>query len=128
MRIILADDSDLILDRLQEMLCVYSTAEIVASLKNGTEALAAIRTMEPDLVILDIDMPGLTGLQVLKEIRKEKKNNIPKFIILTLYSSVYYREMAIAAGADYFFSKADDFEKIGEVVGGMIGEDVTRRT
>ncbi len=113
-RIFLADDSVLILERLQELLGNYSQAEIVGSCKNGIEALESLRKLKPDLAIIDIKMPGLTGLQVLTEIRKEDK--ILKFIILTFYSSDSYRQMAMKAGADYFFSKADDFEKIPDVI------------
>ena len=81
MKVLLADDSDLILERLKEMLSIYEQVEIVASLKNGTETLEALRVLKPDLAIVDIKMPGLSGLEVLNEIRKEDKTI--KFIILT---------------------------------------------
>jgi DNA-binding NarL/FixJ family response regulator len=118
MKVLLADDSGLILERLEEMLSIYEQAEIVASLKNGAETLEAIRVLKPDLAIVDIKMPGLSGLEVLNEIRKEDK--AIKFIILTFYTSDYYRQLAIQSGADYFFNKADDFEKVSLVVAGMV--------
>jgi len=114
MRVLLADDSSLILERLQEMVSNYKQIEVVGAFKNGTETLNAIKAMKPDLAIVDIKMPGLSGLYVLNEIRKDDKNVI--FIILTLYSSDYYRQLAIHAGTNYFFSKADDFEKLTQVV------------
>jgi len=118
MKVLLADDSGLILERVKEMLSMHKKAEVVASLKNGTEALEALRNLKPDLAIVDIKMPGLSGLEVLNEIRKEDDNI--KFIILTFYSSDYYRQLAIKAGADYFFNKADDFDKVSLVVEEMI--------
>jgi len=118
MKVLIADDSGLILERLKEMLSMHKQAEVVASLKNGTEALEALRNLKPDLAIVDIKMPGLTGLEVLNEIRKEDDNI--KFIILTFYSSEYYRQLAFQAGADYFFNKADDFDKVSMVVEEMI--------
>jgi len=117
MRVLLADDSDLILDRLQHVLSVYDHIEIVGALTNGTDALEALRVLKPDVAIVDIRMPGLSGLEVLREIRKE--NQVIKFIILTMYSLDIYRQQAIKSGADYFFSKVDDFSKISQVVGGM---------
>lgn len=117
MKVLLADDSVLILERLKEMLSNHEHAEIVASLKNGDETLEALKTLKPDLAIVDIKMPGLSGLEILKEIRKEDKTII--FIILTFYASDYYRHLAIQSGADYFFNKAEDFEKISLVVAGM---------
>jgi DNA-binding NarL/FixJ family response regulator len=114
MKVLLADDSKLILVRLQEMVGIYKQVEIVRSCSNGIDTLEALRTLKPDLAIVDIKMPGLSGLEVLNEIRKEDK--IVKFIILTFYSSEYHRQMALQAGADYFFNKVDDFEKVSQLV------------
>jgi DNA-binding NarL/FixJ family response regulator len=114
MRVILADDSALILARLQDALSSYTNVEILGSFKNGTEALDAIKTLRPDLAIIDIKMPGLSGLEVLIEVRKEDRKI--KIIIITFYSSDYYEKLARQLGADYFFSKVDDFEKVSEVV------------
>lgn len=110
MRIILADDSSLILERLQQMIGISKKAKIVGTFNNGTDTLEALKTLKPDVAIVDIKMPGLTGLQVLNEIRKENKSI--KFIILTFYSSDHYRNMAFRDGADYYFSKVDDFDKV----------------
>ena len=126
MKILLADDSQLILDRLQEMLSDFEGAEIVASLKNGIDSLEFIRTLNPDLVIIDINMPILTGLQVLETAKKENHKAI--FIVLTFYASKYFRAKAISLGADYFFSKVDDFERVSEVVRNLLSlEDNNRK-
>ncbi len=114
MRVLLADDSDLILERLQQMLGPDPRLEIIGKYKNGNETLDALKILKPDLAIVDIKMPGLSGLEVLHEIRKEDSS--VKFIILTFYSSDNYRKLAISSGADYFLSKVDDFEKIPVVV------------
>lgn len=121
MRVLLADDSKLILERLQTMLSTYEQVEIVGSLSNGTDTLNALRILKPDLAIVDIKMPGLSGLEVLNEIKKE--NNVVKLITLTLCSSDHYRQLAMRAGADYFFSKADDFEKLSMVVEEMVEKE-----
>lgn len=118
MKILIADDSQLILDRLQEMLSDFTGAEIVAALKNGKDSLELIKSLNPDLVIIDINMPKLTGLQVLEAIKKE--NHKAKFIILTFYASKHFREKAISLGADYFFSKVDDFEKVSMVIDNLL--------
>ena len=114
MRVLLADDSELILVRLQEMLSNNKDVELVGTYKNGTDTLDALRILKPDLAIVDIKMPGLTGLEVLNEIRKEDKK--VNFIILTFYALDSFRQIAIKAGADYFFSKVDDFEELARVV------------
>jgi DNA-binding NarL/FixJ family response regulator len=122
MRVLLADDSCLILERLQAMVSMYKHVEIVGALNNGTDTLEALRSLKPDLAIVDIQMPGLTGLEVLKEIRKE--NKIVTFVILTLYSSDHYRQLAIQSGSDYFFSKSDDFDKVSLLVEEMVSNEL----
>jgi two-component system, NarL family, response regulator DesR len=117
MRVILADDSALILERLQALVTLCNQAEIVASCDNGTKALEAIRNLKPDLAIVDLQMPGLTGLEVLTAIRKTNKK--VKIIILTFFSTDYHKNMSLDAGADYFFSKVDEFEKISQVLSEM---------
>ena len=114
MKILIADDSILILDRLQKMLEQIGQVEVVASLDNGTDALEALRTLNPDMAIIDIRMPGLTGLEVLNAYRKENKSVI--FIILTFHEEGYLKKLAFQSGTNYFFNKADDFGKISQVV------------
>ena len=100
---------------------MYKKAEVVGSRMNGTDTLEAFRTLKPDLAIVDLKMPGLSGLEVLHEIRKEDKK--VKIIILTFYSSDYYRQMALKDGADFFFNKVDDFEELSLVVAGMLWKE-----
>jgi DNA-binding NarL/FixJ family response regulator len=130
MRILLADDSHYILDWLQDMLHECRNVEVVGSFNNGSDALEGLKKLKPDLAILDIKMPGLSGIEVLKEIRKENKS--VKIIILTFFAMDHYRDQAAIGGADYFFSKVDEYEKISLVVSEMLdkesGENTCRPT
>lgn len=121
MRILLADSSDLILEWLREMLSAFEQVDIVAEFKNGTDTLAAIRTLKPDLAIVEAKMPGLSGLEILVQIRKEDKRI--KFIILTFYAFDAYRQSAVKAGVDYYFSKVDDFEQVALVVADLLAKE-----
>lgn len=121
MRVVIADDSDLIRDRLQQMLNQFGQVDIVGSYNNGIQALEGLLILKPDLAIVDYKMPGLSGLEVLKGIRKETTDI--KIIILTFYSSGYYRQLAMQCGADYFFSKVDEFEKISLVVTELVDRE-----
>jgi len=123
MKVLLADDSGLIRERLTEMLNMYKHAEIVGSLDNGTDALDSMRKLKPDLAIIDLKMPGLSGIDIVNEIRKEDQH--VKIIILTFYSTDYYRNISIKSGADFFFNKVDDFEEVSMVVAGMLWKEST---
>ena len=118
MRVLIADDSVLMLDRLRAIISGFKQAEIVGELQNGNDALEALKSLKPDLAIIDIKMPGLNGLEVLYNIRKE--NKVLTFIIFTLFASDYIADLAIKSGADYFFNKVDDFDKLSHVVSEMI--------
>jgi len=121
MKVLLADDSRLIRERLTEMLTMYRHAEIIGSVDNGTDTLEALRKLKPDLAIVDLKMPGLNGLEVVNQIKKEDDH--VKIIILTFYSSEFYRTSALKAGADYFFNKVDDFDEVSMVVAGMLWKE-----
>jgi len=114
MKVIIADDSTIMLDRLQQMLLRLTDVEVVGTFSNGTDALSALQKLKPDLAILDNKMPGIKGVDIIREIRKEDSKM--KLMLLTFYADTYYREQAMNAGADYFFSKSDDFEKIPELI------------
>ncbi len=122
MRIVIADDSNLIRERLQNMLLEFSQVDIVGSFSNGSDALKALQKLKPDLAIVDIEMPGQSGLEVLKEIRKG--DNTLKFMILTFHATEYYRKLALNTGADYFFSKVDDFEKVELVINNILNSNL----
>lgn len=118
MRVLLADDSILMLDRLNEMLAPCNGVELIGECRNGTQTLNAILALEPDMVIIDISMPGLNGLEVIEAAKLAKSRTF--FVVLTMYASQHYRELAMLLGSDYFLSKVDDFEDIPRVVQEMI--------
>ncbi|NLO69890.1 MAG: response regulator transcription factor [Porphyromonadaceae bacterium] len=124
MRIVIADDSVLMLERLQKMLSLIDNVEVLGVYRNGTDALAGLKTFSPDLAILDNKMPGLNGVDIIREVRKE--NHTIKLMLLTFYSDLIYQKQAMEAGADYFFSKSDDFEKIPELIDQLKKIDVIR--
>ncbi len=124
MRVLLADDSALILERLRTMVSRNDRVEIVGAMRNGTDTLRALRTLKPDLAIVDNKMPGLSGLEVLNEIRKEDRHL--KFILLTYYATDYYRQLAEEAGVDYFLSKVDNFEMVAQLISQMTEQEEFR--
>jgi len=112
--VLIADDSNFMLERLQQMLENLEHVEVVGTYHNGTDALIAIQKLKPDMAILDNKMPGLKGVDIIREVRKS--NHKIKLMLLTFYSDSYYKQQAMNAGADYFFSKSEDFEKIPKVI------------
>jgi DNA-binding NarL/FixJ family response regulator len=114
MKIVIADDSSLLRDRIKSLLSSMKNVFVVGEADNGVEALQLIREKEPDLVILDIRMPEMNGIDVLRNIRELKMNT--KVCILTNYAYPIYRRRCLEAGADYFLRKTEDFDDIKIVV------------
>jgi DNA-binding NarL/FixJ family response regulator len=110
MKIVIADDSALWRDRIKSLLIDINEVFVLSEAKNGADALQIIREKEPDLAILDIRMPEMNGIEVLKKIRELKMN--VKIIMLTSYPYPQYKKRCLEAGADYFLSKTEDFEDI----------------
>jgi DNA-binding NarL/FixJ family response regulator len=111
------DDSDFIRERLIEMLSELEGVEIAGGTGDPLEAVAAIRQVVPDAVILDIRLPQKSGIEVLRDIKKDKPS--PVVIILTNYPYPQYRKECTEAGADYFLNKSTEFNKIAEVLKGL---------
>jgi DNA-binding NarL/FixJ family response regulator len=116
-RVYVVDDSEFVRERLIEMLSELEEVEIVGGTGDPREALAAIRQMVPDAVILDIRLPGRSGVEVLRDLKKEEAS--PVIIILTNYPYPQYRKECTEAGADYFLNKSTEFNRIGEVLKGL---------
>ena len=70
-RLVLADDHPIVLNGLEQLLSLEKDCEVVARAKNGDEALQAVRQFQPDVLVLDLRMPGTDGLAVLEEMRRE---------------------------------------------------------
>ena len=114
LRVFIADDSEFIRERLPQRLVDFTGVEIVGQASDGEQALASIRTLEPDVVILDIRMPGKSGIEVLQELKKDESP--PVTVMLTAYPYPQYREKCMALGADYFLDKASEFDKLDEIL------------
>lgn len=104
MRLLIAEDSAPFRQRLQQMLSQIAGVEIVRAAVDGTEALEAARTLRPDVAILDIQMPGASGIDVLREIRRDLDGMV--VIMLTNHSDKQYEQKCMEMGADHFYSKS----------------------
>jgi len=108
--ILIVEDSQLIARKLQAILSLLDFVTIAGHAKNYTEAIAILEIVEPDVIILDIQMPGKNGIELLTEIKL--KNIHSRVVIFTNHADPYYRNLCIQLGADYFLDKSTEFEKI----------------
>jgi DNA-binding NarL/FixJ family response regulator len=102
-RILVVDDHTIVRDGISALLNLAADMEVVGEAANGREALEKVKELEPDVVIMDIAMPLLGGLETTRRVRKEFPRT--KVLALTQYSDKEYVFPIIEAGAHGFISK-----------------------
>jgi len=114
MRVLIADHCEIVVQRLAAMLGELEGIEIVAQTDSVAETKEAVRNLKPDVLILDIALPGGSGIDVLSTIKREQM--APIVIVLTNYSYPQYRKKCLQLGARFFFDKATEFGEVAEVL------------
>ena len=104
LRVLVADDEPLARQRLQDLLQERDEVELVGLARNGTEAVELIRSLRPDLVFLDVQMPGLLGVDVVREVGPEE---MPPTIFVTAFDEYAVNAFEVAA-LDYLVKPFDD--------------------
>ena len=110
---ILVDDERLALDELNYLLKEFSAIEVVATGSNGIEALSLIEEHEPDIVFLDVQMPGLDGVGLIRQVR-EKDIPLPYFILTTAYEQYAVEAFRLEA-LDYLL-KPIEKDRLAETI------------
>lgn len=114
MKVVIIDDSVLFRERFRELLNHIRNIEVIGEAVNGLKGLQLIEETRPDLAFIDIRMPEMNGIEVLRKIRE--KGIVVKICMLTSYPYKQYKERCLAEGADYFFDKNLDIKQISEVI------------
>jgi DNA-binding NarL/FixJ family response regulator len=104
-RVILADDHVLVRHGLKLILGENPSLEIAAEVGDGLELLNVLQKINPDLIILDVSMPNLRGIEAIPEIRRVRPN--AKVLMLTMHKEEDYLYQAISAGANGYLLKED---------------------
>jgi DNA-binding NarL/FixJ family response regulator len=100
-RLVLADDCDLMLSFVADVL--GKDFEIVASVRGGNEAIETVVRLNPDVLVLDIEMPGLNGIETAQ--RLNKSGTVTKIVFLTGFEDPAYVRSALAANVSGFVFK-----------------------
>lgn len=110
---IVVDDEQLARDELLFLLRDFPDIEIIATAENGLEAVTLIENSEPDLVFLDVEMPGLDGIGVIRRLR-EKNAALPYFVMATAYEN--YAVEAFRQEATDYLLKPIEKERLAETI------------
>ena len=114
MRLLIVDDSRIVRERLSLLLSQVENVEIIGYADTVQKAINMARELKPDLVVLDIKIPGGSGIDVLESIRNG--DHEPTVMMLTNYPYPQYEKKCMAVGAEFFFDKSADFERAVDVI------------
>ena len=102
-KVMLADDHALMREGIKHLLEFDGSIEVIEEASDGLECLEKLKRVKPDILLLDINMPDMNGIEVLEELKR--KNNPVKILMLTVHSEVEYLVKAVDIGADGYILK-----------------------
>lgn len=116
--ILIVDDNLNFVDRIINLLEDISRGRNIITASNYDEARRLLATENPDVVLLDINLPGKNGIELLKLIRQNKKKC--EVIMITNHADDYYRQQCQELGARYFLDKSNDFGLVPDIIKGLL--------
>ncbi|MCR2822818.1 response regulator [Lederbergia panacisoli] len=111
-RIVIAEDQRMMLGALGSLLNLEDDMEVVGKANNGVEAIALVHKYDPDICIMDIEMPEKTGLEAAEELKESRC----KVIILTTFARTGYFQRAIKAGVKGYLLKDSPSEELADTI------------
>ncbi|MCC3376462.1 response regulator transcription factor [Cohnella sp. REN36] len=114
MKIVIAEDQGMLRGALGMLLGMEEDMSVIGQAENGEEALRLIRSLSPDLCILDIEMPKMTGLEVAETLRREE--HPCRIVILTTFSRTGYLQRAVQAGVSGYLLKDAPIEELADAL------------
>jgi len=117
---LIVEDNSTFRQSLKELLCTRFSSMDVEEAADGEEALKRIAALVPDIIFMDIKLPGENGLQITKKVKAKYPAII--VIMLTYYDLPEHREAAFQCGANHFLSKGTSTQEVVELVQSIISE------
>lgn len=118
--VMLADDHVLIREGIKQLLEFDGSMKVIAEASDGIECLEKLKNVKPDILLLDINMPNMNGIDVLKELKE--KNDPLKVLILTVHSEVEYLVKAVDIGANGYILKDSGSAELKQAINTVIDE------
>ena len=118
--VMLADDHVLIREGIKQLLEFDGSMKVIAEASDGIECLEKLKNVKPDILLLDINMPNMNGIDVLKELKE--KNDPLKVLILTVHSEVEYLVKAVDIGANGYILKDSGSTELKQAINAVIDE------
>ena len=120
-RVYLVEDSPILTKLLVGLIEADSSALVVGQADNARAAIAEIRSLNPDLVVLDLHLREGNGVDVIRALRTADPASSATLVVLTNHSGLPYRKAAREAGADHFFDKSTEIPLMLSLIRSLLG-------
>jgi DNA-binding NarL/FixJ family response regulator len=115
LNVFIADDSAVIRERLADLIGQVAGVRVVGQAEDAPGAEDGILTIRPDVAIVDIRMPGGSGIDVVKRVRRDAAHQ-PTFIVHSNYAYEQFRKASAEAGAEFFFEKGTETHRVSDAL------------
>lgn len=123
--VFLVDDNREVIQLMKEYLATVNDIKVVGKAYNGGQALKLIDKLKPDVLILDVIMPHMDGIDVIKQLKNDATDYSPRIILLTAFGHENVMRDAVALGVDYFILKPFDLDHLANQIRRVYGNEPT---
>ncbi|MEM7720582.1 MAG: response regulator transcription factor [Pseudomonadota bacterium] len=117
-RVMIVDDHAMVAEGIEAILETYDDITVIATISNGKDAIIQAQLLKPDIILLDLNMPGVTGLSAIEMILEQQPNM--QIIILSMHDSPEYVSIALSHGARGYLLKDVPTEEIKTAIDSVI--------
>jgi len=114
LKVLVADDHEVVREGLRKLVNSQSDMEVVGEARNGQEALDQVRSLRPDVVLLDVVMPGMSGLSAISLIRDVSSST--QVVVFSMHMKEAYVEQALASGAIGYITKTSPASEVSAAI------------
>jgi len=115
LNVLLVDDVNIVLQKMKMFLSIVPSVNRVDTADSADKAYSLLESNQPQLVVLDVNMPGTSGIDMLKKIRSSERPQ-PVVVMLTNQKEKIYKDTCLSLGADYYLDKSKDFLCLPEII------------
>ncbi len=116
-QVLLAEDNEFVRRGIRKLLNKAPDIEVIGEAKDGTETLRLVNELQPDILLLDVEMPLLNGIEVARQLKKAGKRI--RVLVLSAYDDLEYIQEMLVNGAAGYLIKDEAPERIVEAVRGV---------
>lgn len=109
-KVLLVDDHPMVRDGIMSCLAFYDDVEVIGTANNGSEAITQLRSLTPDVIMMDISMPDLNGIDATEQILEISPHS--KILIFSMHDNAEYITNAVQAGASGYILKNTDADEV----------------